>query len=61
MNGLESFNIYYETGELKFNGKNVVDWKIEQLNFFNEKGEKKRIRTIGLGELLSNEGLIEYL
>ena len=61
VNTIESFKIFYNTGELKFSGGNVVDWKIENLTFYTKNGEEIQTRIEGLGELLSNEGLVEYL
>lgn len=60
-NTIESFKIFYKTGELKFLGSKIVDWKIENLTFYAKNGEEIKTRNKGLGELLSNEDLIEYL
>ncbi len=60
-NAIESFKIYYDTGELKFKGTNVIDWKIENLISFSKSGKEIQTRIKGIGELLSNEDLIEYL
>ncbi len=58
---LKSFIIYYESSELKYTGENVKDWKIEHLHYFDKNGQEKMISPKKLGELLSDEGLIEYL
>ena len=46
---------------MKFQGKNLKGWQIEELIFLDKDGKEKNIRPLKFGELLSNEDLIEYL
>lgn len=56
-----SFTIFYKSGKIKYRGKDVNKWEIGEILSYKKNGEERFIRPKKLGELLADEGLIEYL
>jgi len=60
-NDLTEFKIYYENGQLKYSGQEIENWEIKNLKYYDINGQELKFRTNVLGEIISNEGLTEFL
>lgn len=59
--GQKKFEIFHESGIVKYKGTVTKDWEIKKLEAFDDEGNKIIIRKITFGELLVNEGLTNLL
>lgn len=60
-NRIHSFVIYWQSGEVKYTANILNEDKLEDIRYYKKNGNESSTRYKFLGELLSNEGLTEYL
>lgn len=58
---IEIFNVYYETGELKYEGVRIHNMEIIDLKYVDKSGDALKTRMTRLDDILRSEGLSEYL